>query len=112
MDVPPKPCIKRRISGARASWLFVSQSNTLHEKQCKTVEQIRQSDPDLETAYQLGQGFVTMLAERREKDLDTWLIRAEGCNLPELKKMARGIRLDYSAVKAAFSSVWSNDYVA
>lgn len=110
-DLPPKPCVKRRLSGARASWLFVSQPDTLDEKQCKSVEQIRQGDPDLETAYQLGQGFVMMLCEHREKDLDTWLTQAEGCNLPEFKKMAKGIRLDYAAVKAAFTSEWSNGQV-
>lgn len=31
--------------------------------------------------------------------------------LPEFKKMAKGIRQDYTAVKAAFSSMWSNGQV-
>ncbi|GHO82517.1 ISL3 family transposase [Dictyobacter formicarum] len=106
-DLLPKPCIKRRISGTRASWLFVSQPEKLDEKQQKSVEQIRKAHPDLETAYQLGQAFVMMLAERRETDLDAWLIQAEHSNLPEFKKMAKGIHLDYAAVKAAFSSMWS-----
>jgi len=110
-DLPPKPCVKRRMSGTRTSWLFVSQEDVLDEKQRKSVEQIRQSDPDLERAYQLGQGFVMMLSERRDQDLDTWLTQAEGSSLPEFKKMAKGIRLDYAAVKAAFSSTWSNGQV-
>jgi transposase len=49
-----------------------------------------------------------MLSERREADLDSWLTQAEKSRLPEFKKMARGIRQDYAAVKAAFSSMWSN----
>ncbi len=52
-----------------------------------------------------------MLASRREADLDTWLTQAEHSGLPEFKKMAKGIRLDYAAVKAAFSSEWSNGQV-
>jgi transposase len=52
-----------------------------------------------------------MLSERRDKDLDTWLIQAEQSGLPEFKKMAKGIRLDYAAVKAACSSEWSNGQV-
>jgi transposase len=52
-----------------------------------------------------------MLRERREKDLDTWLTQAEQSGLPEFKKMAKGIRLDYTAVKAAFSSMWSQGQV-
>ena len=52
-----------------------------------------------------------MLAERREMDLDAWLIQAELSGLPEFTKMAKGIRLDYVAVKAAFSSMWSQGQV-
>jgi hypothetical protein len=40
--------------------------------------------------------------------LDPWLTQAERSGLPEFKKMAHGIRQDYAAVKAAFSSEWSN----
>ncbi len=110
-SLPPKPRITRRMSGTRASWLCVSQPEKLDEKQQKPVEQIKAAHRDLETAYQLGQAFVMMLAERRGGDLDAWLIQAEHCGLPEFPKMARGIRLDYAGVKAAFSSEWSQGQV-
>ena len=48
-----------------------------------------------------------MLAERRGRDLDAWLTQAKRSGLPEFQKMANGIRLDYAAVKATFSSEWS-----
>jgi transposase len=110
-SLPPKPRITCRMSSTRASWLIVSQPEKLDEKQRKYVEQIRQGHRDLEMAYQLGQGFVMMLAERRGTDLGAWLIQAEQSGLPEFKKMAKGIRLDYAAVKAAFSSEWSQGQV-
>ena len=110
-SLPPKPRIACRLSATRASWLFVSQAGKLDEKQEQQVGQIRAGHPDLERAYQLSQDFVMMLAERREADLDSWLTQAEHSGLPEFKKMARGIRLDYAAVKAAFSSEWSNGQV-
>ena len=62
-------------------------------------------------AYQLGQQFVMMLAEHRAADLDVWLQTAEQSNLAEFRKMAKGIRLDDVAVRAAFSSEWSNGQV-
>jgi transposase len=93
------------------AFLFVSQPKKLDEKQYQYVEQIRKAHPDLEMAYQLGQGFVMMLAERRGSALDSWLTQAEHSGLPEFQKMARGIRLDYAAVKAAFSSEWSQGQV-
>jgi len=110
--LPPKRSITRRMSSTRASWLFVIRPEKLDEKQRQSVEQIRLAHLDLEAAYQLGQGFVMMLAERRDADLDSWLVQAEHSSLPEFKKMAKGIRLDYAAVKAAFSSTWSNDVIA
>jgi transposase len=109
--LPPKPHIACRMSATRASWLFVSQAGKLDAKQKQHVGHIRAGHPDLETAYQLSQEFVMMLAERREADLDTWLTQAEQSGLPEFKKMAHGIRHDYAAVKAAFSSEWSHDHV-
>jgi transposase len=110
-SLPPKPHITCRLSPTRASWLFVSQSEKLDEKQRKYVEQIRKGHLDLETAYQLSQAFVMMLAERRGEDLDSWLTQAERSGLPEFKKLAKGIRNDYAAVRAAFSSEWSNGQV-
>jgi transposase len=110
-SLPPKPRITCRMSATRASWLFVRQAGKLDEKQKQHVGQIRAGHPDLEKAYQLSQEFVLMLAEHREGDLDSWLTQAEHSRLPEFKKMANGIRQDYAAVKAAFSSAWSNGQV-
>jgi len=69
---------------------------------------MRQGHRDLDTAYQLSQAFVLMLSERRGKDLDAWLTQAEHCDIKELKSFAQGIRRDYAAVRATFTSHWSN----
>lgn len=52
-----------------------------------------------------------MLAERRAQDLDIWLDQAGQSTLPEFQGFANGIRRDYAAVKAAFSSEISNGQV-
>jgi transposase len=52
-----------------------------------------------------------MLAERRDKDLDRWLLQAEHSGLAELNSFAQGIGRDYVAVRAAFSSSISNGQV-
>jgi transposase len=52
-----------------------------------------------------------MLAERRGTDLDAWLAQAKHSGIAELKSFAQGIRRDYAAVRAAFSSPWSNGQV-
>jgi transposase len=71
-DLACKPYIKRRLSPARASWLYISQVGKLDEKQKQHVELIRVGHPDLNRAYQLTQMFVCMLAEHRDTDLSQW----------------------------------------
>jgi transposase len=107
-DSPPKPSPKRRLSPTRASWLCVCQPDKLDEKQRQHVEQLQAAHQDLDTAYQLSQAFVSMLAEHRDQDLDGWLSQAKQSGIAELKSFAQGIRRDYAAVRAAFTSPWSN----
>ncbi len=110
-DSKPVPTPKGRLSPTRASWLCVCQPDKLDEKQRKLVEQIRATHRDLDIAYQLSQAFVTMLAEHRDQDLDGWLIKAKQSGIRELKSFAQGIRRDYAAVRAAFTSPWSQGQV-
>ena len=107
-DPVPKPCIKRRLSPARASWLYVSQAGKLDEKQQGQITQIRAAHTDLDLAYNLTQAFVSMLADHRDMDLESWLAQAEQSGIRELKSFAAGIRRDYAAVRATFTSQWSN----
>lgn len=108
---PPKPTPLHRMSPTRASWLCVSPPDKLDEQQRKLVEQLRSAYPDLETAYQLSQAFVSMLAERRAQNLDDWLLQTKQSGICELKSFSQGIRRDYAEVKAAFTSAWSQGQV-
>jgi transposase len=110
-ELPPPPQFAHRLSPTRASWLCVSKLEKLNERQRHQVEHIRKGHRDLDIAYQLCQAFVLMLAERRGTDLDAWLVQAEHSGIAELKSFAQGIRRDYTAVCAAFSSRWSNGQV-
>jgi transposase len=103
----PKP----RLSPTRASWLCVSQPKKLDEQQQEQVKQIQAAHPDFDAAYHLAQTFVSMLAHRQDTELDTWLTQAEQSGIAELKSFAQGIRRDYQAVRAAFTSEWSNGQV-
>lgn len=52
-----------------------------------------------------------MLKDRQAEALDSWLDRAKACHMTELTSFVNGIRRDYAAVHAAFSSEWSNGIV-
>ncbi len=86
----------------------MSQAVRLDEKQRQQVAQIRAAHGDLDIAYDLTQAFVSMLAEHRDTELDSWLAQAERSGIRELKSFANGIRHDYAAVRATFTSEWSN----
>ena len=106
--LPPKSTLKHRMSPTRASWLCMCHPDKLDEQQRKLIEQLRAAHPDLEMAYQLSQAFVSMVAEHRAENLDDWLLQAKQSSIRELKSFAQGIRRDYAAVRAAFTSKWSN----
>jgi transposase len=71
------------------------------------VEQMNRNE-ELRAVYLMSQEFVTMLKERQEEALDSWLKRAKACHVTELASFVNGIHRDYAAVRAAFSSEWSN----
>jgi transposase len=108
VDPLPMPSLTRRMSPTRASWLYIIQSSLLDEKQRQQVAQIRTAHSDLDVAYDLTQAFVSMLAEHRDTDLDDWLAQANHSGIKELKSFANGIQRDYAAVRASFTSKWSN----
>jgi transposase len=103
-DLPAKPTPLRRMSPSRASWLCMSQPDTLDEQQRRHLEQIQAAHPDLEIAYRLSQAFVSMLAERRAKDLDDWLLQAKQSGLRELLSIDVHIHTTYPFRKLMFFS--------
>jgi transposase len=107
-DPVPEPCIKRRLSPARAAFLYASQAEKLDEKQQGQIAHIRAAHTDLDRAYELTQAFISMLADHRDTDLESWLAQAEQSGIRELRSFAAGIRRDYAAVRATFTSEWSN----
>jgi transposase len=102
----PKPR-KRRLSSRGASFLMILPPSKLTTTQQQQVEQMNLNE-ELCAAYLLSQEFVTMLKERQAEALDSWLKRAKACHVTELASFVNGIRRDSAAVRAAFSSQWSN----
>src|SRR5256714_2542864 len=106
LRLAPKPR-KRRLSSRGASFLMILPPSKRTQAQQHQVEQMTLNE-DLRTVYLLSQEFVTMLKDRQAEALNSWLTRAKACRVTELTSFANGIRRDYAAVRAAFSSEWSN----
>jgi transposase len=72
------------------------------------LDQLCQMDAGITRAYQLTQGFLTLVRERRGRDLETWITAATDSGLDALARFARGLQEDLAAVKAGLTLPWSN----
>ena len=96
------------LSAREAAWLFVCNPRKLTLRQVWQLEPLRVQDEALARAYQLGQDFRAMVANRQVGVLPRWLQEAQQSGIAELRSLAAGIYRDYDAVRAALSSEYSN----
>ena len=56
----------------------------------------------------MAQRFLGFIHRKDLVGFDRWLPRARVCKVPELRRLTARFDADLSAVRAAFSSPWSN----
>src|SRR5947209_3606421 len=61
------------LSAPQATWLFFRKEEDLKAEEQENLRQLRQARPDLETAYQLVQEFLSMVRELSGERLEEWL---------------------------------------
>ena len=88
-------------------WLFLHPIAQLKPDEKELHNQLM-NHPVLVRACALAQDFQRMVREREADEFDDWLERCEASQIPEFRNLAKGIRKDYRAVKAALCSIWSN----
>jgi transposase len=52
--------------------------------------------------------FQHLVHEGQSQEFEAWVQKGETSEIPELVNLAKGMRKDLAAVKAAMSSIWSN----
>jgi transposase len=72
------------------------------------VDHLTQVDSSMAQAYQLSQGFLTLVRERRGADLEAWMAEAMHSGIAELARFARGLQADLVAIKTGLTLEWSN----
>ena len=102
---------RQRLSSQKASWLFVLPKEKLTPAQQRQLEQMCQASEDLCSSYELSQGFLGLLRERRAHDLKEWIKAAKSSPVSELKGFAKSVQQDYSAIASACSLPWSQGQV-
>ncbi|MEW6734088.1 MAG: transposase [Acidobacteriota bacterium] len=64
--------------------------------------------PEITLARSLAQDFISMVKERKGKDLDSWLKKVKESGITQLCSFANGIIRDKAAVLASLTLAYSN----
>lgn len=102
---------KLRLPSARSSSWMLLRPEKLKDEEQKMVALLCRLSPEIAHAQELALNFLSIIRERRVDELREWLIKASRSELPEFRRFARGLSVDLSAVKAAFSYEWSQGQV-
>ena len=97
-------------STPQLAWLFMKEASDLDEQERFILEFLFQHD-ESKAMYNRVHSFKKMFSEKRPDAFDAWLDEGETSNIIILRTFIHGLRLDYDAVKAAMTSVWSNGQV-
>jgi transposase len=97
-----------RFSSKTATWLFIRDPAQLTTKKQGELELICQRSETARKTYELTQQFMRMLRLRRGQDFERWLSAVEASQIPELRRFAKGLLRDKSAVVAGLTLSYSN----
>ncbi len=100
----------RLPSARQASWMLL-RPEKLTGEESQMVELLGRLSPAVRRAQELALSFVQLIRERRVEELREWLVKAGRSELPEFRRLAKGLTSDLSAVKAALLYQWSQGQV-
>lgn len=101
-DTPTVPTARQ------AAALFLRRKEKLTAEQEAYLDRLGTLDETLADAYRLTQGFVGMVRGLEGEKLDEWLKESEASEVAVMRRFAKGLRKDLSAVRAGLTESWSN----
>jgi transposase len=90
-----------------AAWILRPPSALTPEQQI-VLQQVADRSPDLAMTITLSQVFAAMIRNRQATEFDAWLAQMDACGLAAFERLARGMRQDAAAIRAALTLPWSN----
>ena len=100
---------KQRLSSRRVAWLMLKPEAELEDDERALVKAVDEHCPPLKIASALARRFRELLRQKRAEELGGWIEESSGRGIPEeLRRFAKGLNPDRSAVEAALTLPWSN----
>jgi len=98
---------RRPLTPRRATWLVLRPAERSTDQDRHQLAQLTAQAPELAEAVALAQDFAALVRQRQPTQLDPWLTRAATSALAPFRRLAKGLRADYAAVKAGVTLPWS-----
>ena len=102
------PTTGRRVSPLTAAALCVKPREQMTSRQSSIVDALKAGSEEFTTMRQLAMRFRGLFRERSAKKLDEWLRDAFSCGIFTMRRFAKTLRQDKSAVQNAVTELWSN----
>jgi len=100
---------KATVPTARqAAALFLKRSEKLTTDQEAYLDRLGTLDKTLAEAYLLTQEFAEMVRGLEGEKLDEWLAEVDASEAAVMRRFAKGLKKDLSAVRAGLTESWSN----
>ena len=91
----------------RLVWVFLHPIEKLDEQEIQ-LRQHLMNHPVLQHACELVYDFQQMVRKREAQKFAAWLQACETSKITEFSNLAKGMKKDDAAIKAALTSPWSN----
>src|SRR5262245_2889955 len=98
---------RRPLTPRLATWLVLRPPARATAPDHQQLAQLTAQAPELAEAVALAQDFASLVRQRQPTQLEPWLRRAATSTLPPFRRVAKGLRADDAAVKAAVTLPWS-----
>jgi transposase len=110
----PLPATDEAVSysARQTRWLLAKPQADLSAREAGYLTTLQHLCPAVGRAQQLLKAFHSIVAERAEARLSSWLEQCAHSGIAEFVRFAQGLRRDEAAVRAALRYAWSHDYVA
>ena len=102
------PTTGRRISPLTAAALCVKPRGQMTSRQSSIVDALKAGSEEFTTMRQLAMRLNALFRERSAEKLDEWLRDAFSCGVFTMRRFAKTLRQDKSAVQNAVTEPWSN----
>jgi transposase len=103
----PAPPRRRAASPRHVACLALARPERLTAEARALLEQVVVRNADVAAAVALAQRLAALVRDRASGELDAWLADAAGSGVPDMRNLARGMRQDEPAIRAALTLPWS-----